>query len=90
MIFVGASDKIFAENEYMVADGSRVIGDKAVSVVNKYEREEFDSRAKNWIKPHSLSFHGWTTSFECRPNCDPRAVSEDSYAYLANGADGLP
>lgn len=90
MVFIGVSDKIFAENEYMVADGSKVLGDKATAIANKYEREEFDFRASNWTKPKSLSFHGWTTSFECRPNCDPKAVSEDSYAYLVNGPDGLP
>ena len=90
MIFVGVSAKIFAENEYMVADGSKVLGDKASSVANSFEREELDFRARNWLKSKSLSFHGWTVSFECRPNCDHNAVSEDSYAYLVNGPDGLP
>ncbi|MDI2112092.1 hypothetical protein [Commensalibacter nepenthis] len=90
MVFIGVSNKIFAENEFMVAEGSRVIGDNATAIANEYEREEFDFRAHNWTKPHSLTFHGWTTSFECRPNCHPNAVTEDSYAYLVNGPDGLP
>ncbi|CAI3953021.1 unnamed protein product [Commensalibacter communis] len=90
MIFAGVSDKVFAENEYMDASGKRVLGDQATAVANKFEREEFDFRAHDWTKPKSLVFHGWTTSFECRPNCHPKAVTEDSYAYLVNGPDGLP
>lgn len=90
MIFVGVSNKIFSKNTYVNADGSRVLGSEAVAVANQYEREEFDFRAKNWNVPNSLSFRGWTTSFECRPNCNKKAISEDSYAYLVNGPDGLP
>lgn len=90
MVFVGVSGKIFAENEYMDADGGKVLGSNATAVVNAFEREEFDFRAHDWTKPNSLSFHGWTTSFQCRPNCNSKAVSEDSYAYLVNGPDGLP
>lgn len=90
MVFVGVSGKIFAENEYMDADGTKVLGSNATAVANAFEREEFDFRAHDWTKPNSLSFHGWTTSFQCRPNCNSKAVSEDSYAYLVNGPDGLP
>lgn len=89
MLFVGVPKKVFGENEYMYAEGNRVLGNKATAVVNAYEREEFDFRGWNWTKPHSLSFHGWTTSFECN-NCDSRALSDDSYAYLVNGLNGLP
>lgn len=89
MVFVGVSNKIFSKNTYVNADGSNVLGDKATAVANSFEREEFDFRAKNWTKPKSLSFHGWTTSFQC-DNCDSQAVSEDSYAYLVNGPNGLP
>lgn len=90
MVFVGVPAKIFAENAYMDVDGSKVIGNKATAVANEFEREEFDFRAHDWTKANSLSFHGWTTSFSCRPHCDSKAVSEDSYAYLVNGPDGLP
>lgn len=86
--WVGAPTKHFAENSYMAADGSRVIGDKATSVANAFEREEFDFRASNWSLPHSFQYHGWTTSFQC-DNCVNNAVDDDSYGYLVNGP-GLP
>jgi hypothetical protein len=84
MVWVGVPDKHFAENEYMVADGSHVLGNTATSIANAFEREEFDFRASNWSKAHSVSFHGWTTSFEC-DSCVTNAMDEGSYAYLVNG-----
>lgn len=89
MIFAGVANKVFAKNEFMFADGRRVLGDKATAVANQFEREEFDFRAQDWTKPYSLAFHGWTTSLQCN-NCNTNAFSEDSYAYLVNGANGLP
>ncbi|CAI3952061.1 unnamed protein product [Commensalibacter communis] len=90
MIFVGVPSGVMAENEYLDADGTKVLGDQATAVANSFRREEFDFRAHDWTKPNSLLFHGWVTSFECRPNCDPNALAEDSFAYLVNGPDGLP
>lgn len=90
MIFVGVPDKLFSKNTMMFANGAYVLGDKATAVANQFEREEFDFRGRNWTKPNSFSYHGWTTSFVCDENCDPDAVSEDSYAYLVNGASKLP
>ncbi|CAI3956131.1 unnamed protein product [Commensalibacter communis] len=90
MIFVGVPNGVMAENEFLTADGTKVLGNKATAVANSFQREEFDFRAHDWTKPKSLLFHGWVTSFECRPNCDPNALAEDSFAYLVNGPDGLP
>jgi len=89
MVWIGVPKKNFAENVYTTADGSKVLGNAATSIVNAYEREEYDWRGSNWSKPGSVSFHGWTTSFQCT-NCDPNAFDENSYAYFVNGPGGLP
>ncbi|MDI2112185.1 hypothetical protein [Commensalibacter nepenthis] len=84
MVFVGVSNGVLAENTFMTADGSSVLGDNATSVSNTYAREELDFRAQNWTKPNSLLYQGWVNSFTC-DNCDKNAVNEDSFAYLVNG-----
>ncbi|TCS23790.1 hypothetical protein [Acidomonas methanolica] len=88
MVFVGAPGKIWSKNTYVVMDGNKIYGANATARANNYEREELDFRAANFTNANSLTYHGWTTSFQCIP-CASGAASADSYAYLVNGP-GLP
>lgn len=88
MAFIGVPAKVFSENNYILFDGDRIYGDHATAVANAYERNEVDFRGTRFDRPHSLSFHGVTTSYQCLP-CATDAASDESYAYLVNGP-GLP
>ncbi|QDH15132.1 hypothetical protein E3E11_03835 [Oecophyllibacter saccharovorans] len=84
LVFAGVPAKIFSKNTYVSMDADRIYGPHPTARANAYEREELDFRPRNFTRPHSMSFHGWTTSYEC-DHCAPNASTDESYAYLVNG-----
>ncbi|WP_203413314.1 hypothetical protein [Entomobacter blattae] len=85
VVFVGAPDKSFGRNLFMMYDGNRATA-QATSPIHNFEAEEIDMFITNETRPHSVSFHGVTISpVFGGPRPDPSVLTTDSYDMLLAG-----